>query len=223
MEFEGFPRDGLAFLGELKANNRRDWFEANRRRYEDAIKAPIAALCVTLAEMADAAGLDITADPKRSAFRIHRDVRFSKDKSPYKTHVGMHFTPSGQRLDPGGVYCHVDPAESFLATGLYDPETKVLTKVRDWIVAHFDRFEAMRDDLAEQGLTLKAWNELKRLPPAFKDHAESAAAPYLKWKNMLVTRPLDAATITSPALVTEIARFADETADFRRWCREVRL
>ena len=104
MGFNGFPKDTRVFLRELAANNQREWFEANKKRFETVGKAPLSDLCLAVADLGAREDLDISGDPKRSPFRIYRDVRFSKDKSPYKTHLSAFFGPNGDKKELGGVF-----------------------------------------------------------------------------------------------------------------------
>src|SRR5205085_9969929 len=93
--FNGFPRQGLQFLKQLKQNNNRDWFNENRQVYEESVKKPMLRLVEMLAGSFARFAPEIQASPRSSLYRINRDTRFSKDKSPYKTHVAAVFPPKG--------------------------------------------------------------------------------------------------------------------------------
>jgi len=93
--FTGFRPEAIQFLADLTANNDRAWFQPRKADYERLLKQPLEALCAALAERFEARGLPLTADPARSPFRIYRDVRFSRDKSPYKTNIGASFPWTG--------------------------------------------------------------------------------------------------------------------------------
>ena len=117
--FEGFRPEAIAFLADLAANNDRAWFTPRKAEYERLLKVPLAALCTALADRFAARGLPLTADPVRSPFRIYRDVRFGKDKSPYKTAASARF------MSPGGgpgAYFHLEPGEIYAGGGLWRPE-----------------------------------------------------------------------------------------------------
>lgn len=125
----------FGFLKELRANNDRDWFEANRDRYEDHVKQPAAELIRDLAPGLAKLSPHFVADPKRSVFRIHRDTRFSADKSPYKTHLGIQFRHSaGKDVHAPGFYVHLEPGEVFVGLGLWHPDPKTAARIRDAIV-----------------------------------------------------------------------------------------
>src|SRR6202795_4814836 len=93
--FTGFQPEAIQFLADVAASNDRAWFQPRKADYERLLKEPLEALCVSLAEQFEARGIPLRADPARSPFRIYRDVRFSKDKSPYKTNVGASFAWAG--------------------------------------------------------------------------------------------------------------------------------
>ena len=122
-----FTRETLRFLAELEKNNERAWFEANKPRYEEHVKTPSMRL---IADVGGKLGMD------GKLMRVHRDVRFSKDKSPYKTNVGIGFHPRGVPKGPlvAGLYLHVHPKESFIAAGVWQPEPAILSRIRDAIV-----------------------------------------------------------------------------------------
>lgn len=121
MSFPGFAAADLAFLTGLAAHNDREWFTANRAVYDDRLKPTLGALIEALNAAFAARGLPLAGDPKKSVFRIHRDVRFSKDKKPYKTHVSATLTRDGMKLSPGLVYVHIEPEGGALPA--FDPQT----------------------------------------------------------------------------------------------------
>ena len=158
-DFSGFPAAAFTFLRGLKRHNKREWFEARRDVYEAAVRDPmrklIEAVDVGLARIAP----EIVGDPKRSMFRIHRDVRFSKDKSPYKPWASAWFYHRdagkgvGQDAHGGaGLYIHLEPGACEIAGGLWMPERGALAKIREAIAEDHRTFEKL----------LKA--------PAFKRH-----------------------------------------------------
>lgn len=123
MSFSGFDPVDLAFLSGLAAHNDRDWFLANRAVYDDRLKPALAALIEALNPALAARGLPLAGDPKKSLFRIHRDVRFSKDKRPYKTHISATLTRDGQKLSPGLLYVHIEPEGGSRRVARFDPDS----------------------------------------------------------------------------------------------------
>lgn len=125
----------FTFLKELKVNNDKAWFEANRDRYEDHVKQPAMEFIRDMAPILSKISPHFVADPKRSLFRIHRDTRFAKDKSPYKTHVGIHFRhATAKDAHAPGFYVHLEPGEVFVGLGLWHPDPQTAGRIRDAIV-----------------------------------------------------------------------------------------
>ena len=126
------------FLGELRANNNRDWFQRNKARYEADVRAPALRFIAEVGPALHTISRHVVADPRPvggSMFRINRDIRFSADKSPYKTGVGMSFGHDRGGEGPGpGYYLHLAPGESFAGGGVHMPDTATLTRIRDAIV-----------------------------------------------------------------------------------------
>lgn len=128
----------FAFLRELRDNNDRSWFTANKARYESDARGPALRFVADVAPALRKISTHLVADPRPvggSLFRINRDIRFAKDKSPYKTNVAMSFAYDGGRHGPGpGFYLSLSPGEAFAGGGLYQPDTATLTHIRDAIV-----------------------------------------------------------------------------------------
>ena len=134
--FSAFPKEGLQFLQLLQRHNNREWFQEHKGIYEDYVKQPMAELIEALAVEFGQFAPEMIASPKASAYRIYRDTRFSKDKSPYKTHVAAVFPRSGLAKHEGaGFYLHVSPSELLIGGGLYMPSTEDLNAVRSRIAA----------------------------------------------------------------------------------------
>jgi uncharacterized protein (TIGR02453 family) len=131
------PPSAFQFLRALKRNNDRVWFNANKDRYVAELRDPLLAFIAAFAPKLAKLNRHLIADPSPnggSLFRIYRDTRFAKDKSPYKTHAGMYFAPPGGRESPApGFYLHVEPGNVFMAGGLWHPDPVNLKRVRDAI------------------------------------------------------------------------------------------
>ena len=127
-----FDDETFAFLRELRSHNERAWFNENKDRYERSVKEPMLQFIGDVGPELRKLSSSLVADPRPvggSMFRIYRDVRFSKDKSPYKTHAGAHFQSKGGP----GYYLHIAPAQCFIAGGMWMPEPAVLQRVRERI------------------------------------------------------------------------------------------
>ena len=127
------------FFRELRRNNNRDWFQKNKARYDDVVRNPLLALVSDFAPRLHKLSSHLVADPRPnggSLFRIYRDVRFSKDKTPYKTAAGVRFPHEERKnVHAPGYYLHIEPGSVFAAAGIWHPEPETLRQVRDKIVA----------------------------------------------------------------------------------------
>jgi uncharacterized protein (TIGR02453 family) len=152
-----FGEDTFAFLRELKRNNDRDWFNANKDRYEESVKEPFLQFINDVGPALRTVSRNLVADPRPvggSMFRIHRDIRFSKDKSPYKTHIGAHF-PLGRGTAAPGYYFHLEPEECFVAGGLWMPEAGALQSIRERIAKRPTEWKKARGKLDHDDASLK--------------------------------------------------------------------
>jgi uncharacterized protein (TIGR02453 family) len=151
--------------------------------------------------------LPLTARPKKSRFRIHRDVRFTEDKTPYKTNVGGVFDRTGEKAENGVVYVHVEPGNCFLAAGFYKPSVSYLRPVRQRMTEDPPRFYEMLGEMEEQGLPVDSMGDtLTGMPQGFSDYRDDEIASYLKWKHYLVRRPFADDALRSPEFAEEIVR-----------------
>jgi uncharacterized protein (TIGR02453 family) len=141
--FTGFPREGVKFLARLKKNNNREWFARHKPEYEDFVKLPMQSLLASLAGPMASIAPEIDIHPKRSLFRIYRDIRFSKNKSPYKTHVAAVFGLMGNWGDSAGFYVHVEPGRIYVGGGIYMPNGDQLKKIRKAINERSGEFLAI--------------------------------------------------------------------------------
>ena len=215
--FTGFTREAIDFLADLATNNDRAWFQPRKADYERLIKRPLEGLCVVLAEQFRERGIPLVSDPARSPFRIYRDTRFSKDKSPYKTAVAASFGWAGDgdeaagrshadNVHASGGYFHLQPGEIYVGGGVWHPEPSWLKGFRDRVVDDYDGFRAIveapafRDTFGSVG---DDGESLKRVPSGYPpDHP---AADLLRKKNVTFGRRLSDADATSPDLPSVIA------------------
>ena len=135
-----FSPDVFAFLRELAANNDRTWFQENKQRYEASVRQPALDFITDFVEPLSTLSPHFVADSRTvggSLFRLHRDTRFSKDKTPYKVNTGMHFRHERARdAHAPGYYVHLEPRNCFIGAGLWTPEPKVAQQIRLHIAAH---------------------------------------------------------------------------------------
>ena len=206
--FKGFGPKALGFFTALKFHQSKDWFEANRGLYESDVLQPMVALLDDLTEAFAKKRLPLRAEGKRSIFRINRDVRFAKDKSPYKTHAGAVMTRSGRKDDPGLLYVHISPEGCFVAAGFHIPDPQTLARLRRAIKASPARFEGVVKALAKGKLGFSADDRLTRLPRGFEEFKDGPLADFFKMKSFIVEEPLADKLITTAKLGGAVEDFA---------------
>jgi uncharacterized protein (TIGR02453 family) len=201
-----FTPDTLTFLRAMKRHNDREWFKARRDQYESVVKAPAVAFVERMAEVLPSFAPEILASPRVSLYRVYRDTRFSADKSPLKTHIGMLFPWRGLPRHEGACfYVEVAPGRTLIAGGIYAPQPKQLRAVRDHIAAHTARFRAIVETrsfrAAFGGLQ---GDQLSRIPVGFpRDHP---AGDYLRFKQFGTWREDPAEAALSPRFFSEVVR-----------------
>jgi uncharacterized protein (TIGR02453 family) len=213
-----FSPKAIAFLRALKRNNRREWFQPRKAEFDALLREPMLAIVQQLAIDFRSFAPELSADPK-SIFRIYRDIRFSSDKSPYKTHVAASF-PNRRVANGGGLYFHVEPDGVWVGGGIYAPDTSVLQAEREHIAANFRRFRAIVESPAFRRVLdpLDGGEHLQRVPRGFPpDHP---AAEYLKYRMFIAGREFPGSFATSPKFypgllkvfrhVTPLLRFLNE-------------
>ena len=224
-EFRGFGPGALKFLRGLTRHNDREWSERHRAAYESEVRDPLRALVeeidVRLARIAP----ELTGDPRRSIFRIHRDVRFSKDKSPYKTNAACQFyhqdagRGAGQDAEGAGagLYFQIADGECFVAGGMWMPARPALEKIREAVAddpASLDRivraptFRRRFGALSEEAM-------LSRLPRGYADG--HPAERWLRYKSFTASRMLTEHEVTSPRLAAMIERDFGALVPLVRW------
>jgi uncharacterized protein (TIGR02453 family) len=199
--FEGFRPEAIAFLADLAANNDRAWFTPRKAEYEALVKRPMEALCAVLGERFAFHDLPLTADPVRSPFRIYRDVRFSKDKSPYKTAASARFMAVG---GGPGAYFHLEPGEIYAGGGLWRPDPPVLAAWRHLVDAEPETVRAaITNPTFVAVFGSLSGDRLTRVPAGYpKDHP---AADLLVLKDQVFSTRLSDADVCSPSLPDTLA------------------
>ena len=227
--FTGFRPGALTFLRSLARNNKREWFEANRERYETEVKRPLAILVEEIDARLGEIAPEMIGNPKRSIFRIYRDVRFSKDKSPYKTNAAAWFyhrdaghAVGTQAVHGGaGFYFQIAPKENMVAGGIWMPPTAALKTLREAIA---DDPDALRSILKVPAFrrafgTLSDEAVLKRPPRGFDP--EHPAIDLLRYKSFTVGRPLTDDEVLSPKLPDIVSKHYATMLPLIRWLNRV--
>jgi uncharacterized protein (TIGR02453 family) len=196
--FPGFTKDGMQFLVDLALNNERSWFQPRKSEFDRLLKEPLEALCVDLGAEFEKRGIPLRSDPKKSPFRIYRDTRFSKDKSPYKSNIAADFPwdgPAAGETDtstgwPGaGGYFHMSPEGSYMGGGMWHPEPARLAAFRRMVDQQPETtLSALNDPKFLAKFEPVHGDSLKRIPQGYSpDHPH---ADLLKLKDITFGREL---------------------------------
>ncbi len=221
-----FGPELFAFLADLKANNDRSWFQANKGRWEDEVQHPALQFISDFGPRLREISRHFRADPRPSGgslFRIYRDTRFSHDKSPYKTHVGIHFrhTRAADAHAPG-FYLHLEPGQSFVGLGIWRPDGPSLAKLRGALVANPRGWEKVRDDGAFRAALELSGDALKRPPKGFPpDHP---LVEDLKRTDFVAVAKVSQAEITGAGFLDRFAILCAAGGPFVAWlCRALEV
>ncbi len=217
--FAGFPAKGLQFLKNLKRNNNRNWFQKHRDEYEEFVKFPMQCFIASLKQRMTDEAPEIEFNPKRSIFRIYRDVRFSKNKAPYKTNIAASFEIRGRSkgvTETPGLYIHVEPGGVFMGGGLYMPSGDQLKAIRHSIADHPDEYLSIINDRQFKRLFGGIQGEkLVKAPLGFpKDHPMIA---HLRHKQFFVGQELEERSALSARLLETTAKSYSATMPLVRW------
>jgi uncharacterized protein (TIGR02453 family) len=213
-EEASFGPELFSFLADLRANNDREWFAANKDRYERDLLEPALAFIEDFAPRLEKISPHFRADARASGgslFRIYRDTRFSKDKSPYKTNLGIHFRHERAKdAHAPGYYLHIGPGEVFAGGGIWHPNTAAATLIREAIVAEPERWRrATRGGVFARRLELGG-DSLKRVPQ-WAD-PEHAFADDLKRKDFFGWARLSEGDVVAPGFVDNYAQICRDAA-----------
>lgn len=202
--FPGFSPQALTFLRALKRNNHREWFLANKETYEQQVKVPMTALVLAVGQELQQFAPELWTDPAKAIYRIYRDVRFSPDKTPYKTHVAALFGVQGMpKHSCAGLYFHIAPEGVEVAGGVYMPGPPQLLAIRHHIAEHHQEFRQILADKTLKRLFGSLWGEqLTRVPKGFP--ADHPAADLLRYKQWLVDVLHPARLALEPKLYTTL-------------------
>ena len=220
-----FGSDALTFFRGLKKHNAKPWFEAHRDDYEGHVRAPLIALVREMDTRFSEFAPEFVGDPKRSIFRLNRDIRFSADKSPYKTHAACWFFHMGGSSKVGreahgggaGFYFHLEPGASMLGGGCWMPPRPALNKFRVAIARDTKAFEkiVLGPGLKRRLGGLSEESMLKRAPRGYaEDHP---AAHWLKFQSFTVGRRLSDAEVTRPRLTALLQSHYEAMLPLVRW------
>lgn len=202
-------KDTLDFLKKLEKNNNRDWFLKNKTLFENANDNVTALTGRLISEIGKFDPSVAAADPKDCVFRIYRDIRFSKDKSPYKTNLGGYIAPGGRRSMQPGYYVHIEPRKCFMAGGKHIPNGQELQKIRTAIANRTDEFLKIINKRSFRDAFGEFRGEKLKTPPKGFD-PEHKAIEILKLKEFMAFVELPEKAVLSPDLPKHVAKLARE-------------
>lgn len=192
----------ITFLKDLQVYNNKEWMEEHNKQYLVAktnFEGFVGSLMAGLREI----GVELALqEVKNCTFRINRDVRFSKNKAPYKTNMGAFMCPGGKKSGKAGYYFHLGIDESFAGGGLYMPEAENLKKIRQEIDYNFEEFKGLMEDKKFKKTFDSMRHDALKNPPKGYD-AENPAVEYLKYKSFAVSHQLNSKDVTSKSLVKD--------------------
>jgi len=218
--FPGLPKDFFAFFRELKANNNRVWFEDNKQRYRESVQAPMSAFVSAMEPELRKISKNFVCDPRPnggSIFRIYRDVRFSKDKRPYKEHAGCYFRHvRGKDVHAPGYYMHFAPDEVYFGGGSYMPDPDELARIRTAIATRPAAWKkVVADKTFKKMLGEVQGDALSRAPRGF-DPAHPLIED-IKKKSFFAGRDGEVKRARSPALIGEVTSVFRATSPLVRF------
>ncbi|MFN8310722.1 MAG: DUF2461 domain-containing protein [Chitinophagales bacterium] len=177
------------FFAALRKNNNKEWFDANRSTYESEVKEPFKAFVGKLIAELAKSDPELNTNVGKSIFRINRDIRFSKDKSPYKDHAGAFFAPGGTTDTKPGFYLHLSDTEIFVGGGLYHPDREEILKVRQEIFYNPEEFQSLLKAKDFKGIYKELKGEDNKVLPAdYKEFAKTQ--PLIARKQFYYVAPL---------------------------------
>jgi len=217
-----FTQATFKFLEALAVNNERPWFDAHKQEYEDLVRTPALDFISRMSDEMPAISRHFLAQPKKvggSLMRVYRDTRFSRDKTPYKTNIGIQFRHElGKDVHAPGYYLHIAPEECFLAVGLWRPEPGALFKIREAIAQNDKEWLAARDDSNFRSRFTLEGDTLVNAPRGFaRDHP---LVDDLKRKDFIAMAPLTRKVVASNRLRPHVVEHFRQAAPFMRFlCR----
>lgn len=206
--YQGFGEKALPFLKALGFHQNREWFHDNKAMFEEHLNEPRGRLIDDLAARLSEAGIPLTCGRKTSTFRINRDVRFTKEKHPYNTHVSAVVTRTGTKKDQGLLYFHISPDDCFLSVGFYAMESGELRAFREAILARKPEFDAALKPLLSLGYSFDTDDSLKRTPRGFEHVDDPDLIALLRLRHLTLSRRFGPERLDGTGLLEDILTLA---------------
>jgi uncharacterized protein (TIGR02453 family) len=208
------------FLTDLRENNNRDWFNENKPRFENAKEDFSEVMAFLISEVFKFDSEIGNLNPKECVFRIYKDVRFSKDKLPYKTNFGGFICKGGRKSGNAGYYIHLEPGNSFIGGGIHMPPPPLLKALRQHIFENYEEFLSVVDDKDFKKAFGKVSGEKLVRPPKGYD-ADFEGIEYLKHKSFTVIENIDDEMATSKTFLSHVIKRFKAMKDFNGFLNAV--
>ncbi len=219
----GFSLHSFALLKALATNNEKAWYEAHHEEWELCLHTPFRRVLEAVSEALKDTALPLSGG-EQTLFRQHRDIRFSRDKSPYKTNISGLLTPSGTKLETEGLlYLQCDVNGGFLGCGFYKLSTTALNQFRTAIIQQPQRFKQVLDALESAGLYLSDAEKLIAMPRGFSDYYDHDYAQYLKLKQFIIRVPLTCKLWLDGRIADYVAAYAESCRPLLEFGRDLEL
>jgi uncharacterized protein (TIGR02453 family) len=213
-------REALDFLAALQKHNDRTWFAARKERYRERVLEPLQRFVAELSERCEQRGIPLYGDARRSVFRIYRDLRFTPDKRPFKTHAAAYLSRDGGRATPGGFYIRIDPEGSYFSAAFFMPPDPLLRRWRAAMAEDPAAFSRVVRALERKRLRIRPpqeWDDaLRRMPRGFEALAAAPLAPYFRLRSFAVRRSLATRDVGSSRLVERALAFIEAAGPLLR-------
>lgn len=205
----------ISFLRELDQNNHKAWFDEHRASYEKAKAINLELAAELIAAIGKWDENISMLQPKDCVFRINRDVRFSKNKAPYKNNMSVYLAPGGKKAERAGYYIHLQPGASFVAGGFYQPNAEVLAKIRQEIDYNLEEWESILQKKSFRNAFPKGLDRsdaLKKAPRGYEsDHPGLA---YLQLKSFVAQQPISDEAVWAKSFVPDVIKYFQTLSPF---------
>ncbi len=221
MPGHGFTEKSFAVLDGLAENNDKDWFHAHRDEFETYVESPFLGLLADLTDRLASSDLPLRGS-RKTIFRMNRDVRFSEDKSPYKTSISAVLTQSGTKAEAGGLlYVQMDRTGGFAGAGWHKLSPSALGPFRDAMIEDADNFNEVRSSLSRASRRLRDEDSLTAMPRGYADQADHRHADVIRLKSLLIAEDLPKIAFISGDVAGRIAALAQDGMPLLIWGRAV--
>lgn len=225
-QFKGFSIDAIKFLDSLRKNNNRQWFEKNKHNYESLVREPALQFIEAMVEPMQKISPHFLVQAKKtggSLMRVYRDIRFSKDKTPYKTNIGIQFGhEKGKDVHAPGYYLHIEPNEVFIGAGIWRPDPKTLVNIRKKIANKPNEWTKIVSDKYMSKSFSQAGDRLKRPPRGYD--ADHPLIDDIKRKDHILVANLDLDFVTKRTLCSNLGKLFQECSPYMNFlCGSLKL